>query len=139
MQTLSKEQLLDQNKGLDEFTRSMGISFTCIEPGYACSEMNLSSHLVNPLDSVHGGAIFTLADVTAGVAITAKRSLVTTVDASIHYVNAAFLNKTNYLHAKTREIKCGKKIGVYDVDITDDNSTLIATARMTFYVLPQKA
>lgn len=135
---LTAEALVGNQDCLDEFTKTLGVEFTKLEPGYAEACMHLSKLHINPLGSVHGGAIFTLADVVAGTAMTAKTGLVTTVDSHIHYLNPALLQNTEKLYARTRELKCGKTLAVYEVDITDDRDILIATVALTFYVMPKR-
>ena len=132
---------MDYNK-LKEFRNSapglikeLGLQAVEVSAGYARMEMDIDERHVNPIGSVHGGAIFTLADSAGGTAAMSRGSFVTTVNGSINYLNPAINVKK--LIADTRELKAGKNILVYDVAIRDERGQVIAEARMTYYSLHQ--
>ena len=130
---------MDYNK-LKEFrnnasglTKELGQQVMEVSAGYARVEMDIDERHINPIGSVHGGAIFSLADSAGGVAAMSRGSFVTTVTGSINYLNPAINVKK--LIADTRELKAGKNILVYDVAIWDESGQAIAEAHMTYYSL----
>ena len=130
---------MDYNK-LKEFRNSslglikeLGLQVVEVSAGYARIEMDIDERHVNPIGSVHGGAIFALADSVGGTAAISRGSLVTTAAGSINYLNPAINVKK--LTADTRELKAGKNILVYDVAIRDESGQAIAEASMTYYSL----
>ena len=126
-------KLINYRNGIPGFAKETGIVVTKAGDGYAEGEMRIDAMHGNPIGSVHGGAIFSLADTIGGVAATSKGSYVTTVSGNINYLNPAI--GTSYLKAKTREVKAGKTIMVYDVVMQNDQDQVIAEARMTYYNL----
>ena len=48
------------------FNREVGIVTAAISEGYARVEVEIGPQHVNPIGSVHGGVLFTIADTTAG-------------------------------------------------------------------------
>ncbi len=74
--------------------------------------------------------MFTLADTTAGSAASSHGIQVTTLDSTIHFLRPGM--NTAYLYAEAKEIKHGKRVSVYSVDVTDDKDSLLATATFTF-------
>ncbi len=101
--------------------------------GSARSEMIVKDLYLNPVGSVHGGCIFTLADVTCGAAARTRTPCVTTVDGNIHFLRPAL--NTSRLLGEARELKCGKKLLVYEVSIKDQDGKLIAEGMFTFMAL----
>lgn len=132
---ITKEQLLHNPESLDEYAKYMGIVFTEITPGEAKAVMTLMEPLKNPLGSVHGGALFSMADIVSGVAANATGDKVTTLDSSIQFLSPALFGRTEHLYATATTVKRGKTIHVITVEIRDDNERLIATAQFSFFVM----
>lgn len=83
--------------------------------------------------AVHGGCIFSLADTIGGSAAISYGNSIVTMSGNFHYLSpAAGIDK---LYAIAREIKHGKKISVYDVEIRDDKGKLIAKGTFSYYDL----
>lgn len=132
---LTKEYLLNNEKSLDTYAQNLGIIFREIEPGCAKATMDLKPSVVNPIGSIHGGALFSLADIVSGIAASAGGDKVTTLDSNIQYLAPAFIDKSKTLTAIAKARKSGKTIHVMEVEIFDDNERLIATAQFTFFVM----
>ena len=135
LEEINMEELIENKESLDEFTKNMGIVFTEIHPGEATARMDLTNSVKNPLGGVHGGAIFTLADVVTGIAANATGAKVTTLDSNIQFLAPALFERTKHLYAHATTLKNGKTIHVLNVHITDDNERLIASAQFTFFVM----
>ncbi|MCD8323888.1 MAG: PaaI family thioesterase [Clostridiales bacterium] len=117
------------------FTREVGVNTTDIAEGYARGELELRPEHGNPIGSVHGGVLFTIADTIGGAAATSRGRFVTTVSGNIHYLRPVMGCKK--LIGESREIKIGKNMCVYDVMITDETGREIALATMTYYYLQE--
>lgn len=136
MREMEYNKLKDFRNNIPGFTKEMQMIVTEVADGYARVEMDISAEHGNPIGSVHGGVIFSLADTAGGVAATSKGSFVTTVTGNINYLNPAIDVKK--LIATTKEIKAGKNILVYDVTVRDEKENVIAESRMTYYSLHKK-
>ncbi len=132
---LTKEMIIDNENCLDTFTGEMGIVVRSIEAEQAIADMKVTLYHCNPIGSVHGGALFTLADITAGLVATADGTKSTTLDSNIRFVKAAFVGKTEYVRATATIKKSGKKIRVVEVEITDDKQELLCIATFGFFAL----
>lgn len=132
---LTPELLIDNPKGFDSFTQRMGIVVRSIENNQAIVDMILTPELENPIGSIHGGALFTLADVASGLAAGADGTKVTTLESNMHYLKAAFPGTTEYVRGTATIKKAGKKIRVVEVEITDDKEELLCIATFGFFVL----
>ena len=88
---------------------------------------------MNPIGTVHGGCLFTLAVAVCGIAASSMGGICTTVNSNIQFLNAAFGPK--YLIAEAKPKKLGRKIRSFLIEIRDDRDVLICTVDMVFYSL----
>lgn len=130
------KKMIEHINSLGGFAKDIGIKMISISKGYAKGEINISKSHLNPGESVHGGCIFTLADTVGGAAAWSRGNYVVTTSSNITYLNPAIESKK--LIAIAKEIKFGKKILVYDVDIWDDSDRLIAKVTNSYYNIEKK-
>jgi acyl-CoA thioesterase len=91
--------------------------------GHARAKMTLHPHHLNGLGTVHGGAIFTLADFCFAAACNSHGTMSVALNASITFMKAA---RTGVLVAEAREISKNFKVGSYSIEIKDDAGDLVA-------------
>lgn len=115
------------------FNKAVGVVMTEISEGYAKAEIEIGPQHINPIGSVHGGVLFTIADITAGAAATSRGRYMTTMSSNMNFLRPAINCKK--LYGETREIKLGKQVCVYQVTITDDAAREIAIATVTFHCI----
>ena len=108
------------------------------QKGYCRSKFAIKPQHLNPLGSIHGGYLFTIADTTAGIAsiIMGSESSVTTINGNMQFLNAAL--NCNILYAEATVLKSGKRIVYTDVVIKGEEGTVFAKGSYTFarIVLP---
>ena len=107
----------------DQFAAHSNVELLAAGPGYARARMTLQPSHLNGLGTVHGGAIFTLADFAFAVACNSHGTMAVALDVSIAFMKAA---TTGTLLAEAREISRNFKVGLYIVDIKDDQGDLVA-------------
>lgn len=107
----------------DHYAAHSNIELLTAGPGHATAKMPLSSVHLNALKTVHGGAIFTLADFTFAVACNSHGTMAVALEASMVFMKAA---TTGTLWAEAREISKNFKVGLYLVEIKDDTGDLVA-------------
>ena len=96
-------------------------------------ELELQPDSLNCWGTPHGGALFTMADVAAGMALLTLRQEVTfTVSSSIEYLSAA--PGTGKLTAVGTVEKMGGHMGFSRTDIRDEGGQLIAALRTVMYL-----
>jgi acyl-CoA thioesterase len=118
----SEEDLKRFFKG-DQFAAHSNIELLTAGPGRATAKMTLQPLHLNGLGTVQGGAIFTLADFTFAVACNSHGTMAVALDVSIVFMKAA---TAGTLRAEAREVSKNFKIGLYTVDIKDDQGELVA-------------
>lgn len=107
----------------DRFAESLGIKLLEVSEGGAKTKMEINDEHLNGIGTVHGGALFTLADFTFAVAANSHGRVTVAINANISYMKAV---SQGTLTAEAREISLNPKLATYTIDITDENGELIA-------------
>ena len=105
------------------FASNSGMKLTEVAKGYAKAEMRIDKKHLNIPGSVHGGAIFTLADMAFAAASNAYGNLAVAINADISFVKAAIEGN---LYAEAKETSINPKISTYVVNVTDDSGDTVA-------------
>jgi acyl-CoA thioesterase len=107
----------------DLFAGFVGIELTEAGDGRARARLAISDRHRNGLGLVHGGAIFTLADLAFAAAVNSRGRAAVAIHCSISYLKAA---AGDVLFAEAEEVSCGPKIAAYTIRITDASGETIA-------------
>ena len=107
----------------DLFARHAGIELLEVGSGWAKASMNIEPYHFNGAKTVHGGAIFTLADFAFAVASNSHGTLAMGINTSVSFVKAA---TRGTLYAEARELTRNRKLASYSVMITDDVNDIVA-------------
>jgi acyl-CoA thioesterase len=121
--TLPPMQNLKQYFKGDQFAARSDIELLEVKNGHAKAKMTLHSHHWNGLGTVHGGAIFTLADFAFAAACNSHGTVAVAIDANITFMKAAV---SGTLWAEAREVSKNFKLGSYAVEVKDDQGELVA-------------
>ena len=120
---LEPEQIKEFFKN-DKLAAYLGIELLDVSLGFAVSKMEIKEEHLNGINTVHGGAIFTLADFTFAVAANTHGTVTVAINGNMSFMKAAF--KGGILTATATEVSINPKLGTYTVNVTDDNGDLIA-------------
>ncbi len=107
----------------DLFAGFVGIELIEAGDGRARARLAIGDHHRNGLGLVHGGAIFTLADLAFAAAVNSRGRAAVAIHCSISYLKAA---AGDVLFAEAEEVSCGPKIAAYTIRITDASGEIIA-------------
>ena len=107
----------------DRLAEYLGIELVEVSIGKAVARMEIKEEHLNGINTVHGGAIFTLADFAFAVAANSHGRVTVAINVSISFMKAA-TNGT--LTAIANEISLNPKIATYTVNICDEDGNLIA-------------
>jgi acyl-CoA thioesterase len=111
----------------DAGAKSLGISIARVAPGTAETRMRVETSMVNAHDVCHGGYIFALADTAFAYACNSHNQATVAASASIEFLAPA--HSGDELIARAREVKRGKRSGLYDIDVTNQDERRIALFR----------
>jgi acyl-CoA thioesterase len=107
----------------DLFARHNNIELLEAGEGRALASMKIEPYHINGAGTVHGGAIFTLADFAFAVASNSHGKLAMGINTSVNFVKAAV---SGTLYAEAKEQSLNPKLASYSVMVTDDDKETVA-------------
>ncbi len=115
----------------DLFARHAAIELVEVGNGHAVARMPLEDFHLNAVGTAHGGAIFTLADFAFAAASNSHGSVAMGISVSISYLRAVTVGTT--LTAEATELSRSRRLGTYQVRVTDSSGGLVALFQGTVY------
>lgn len=115
----------------DPAAQMLGIVVEAIGPGFARCRMTVRADMLNGHDTCHGGLTFSLADAAFAYACNAYNRVTVALGAQITFIAPA--RAGDVLIATAREQSRAARTGVYDVEITNADGTLVALFRGNAY------
>lgn len=109
----------------------LGLKMMECRLGYTVCEIPVRDFVINPYGMVHGGVLFTLADMTAGMAIATHNNTAPTIDSEIHFLSPVV--NTEKITAVAREIKHGKTLMVVTSELYNDEGKEVAVGTFTYF------
>ena len=114
----------------DAFARHSGVEMVSYGEGSATARLQVEPHHLNSAGTLHGGVIFTLADVAFSAASNSHGMLAMSIDASISYFRAV---RGGVVTAEAREVAAGSRLATYLIEVRGDSGELIAHFTGTVY------
>jgi acyl-CoA thioesterase len=114
----------------DAFAQSIGVEVSGYGDGRATARLTIEPRHLNSGGTLHGGAIFSLADAAFAAASNSHGTLAVSIDVSISYFTAV---RAGVVTAEAREMARNHKLATYLIDVTDDSGALVAHFRGTVY------
>ena len=113
----------------------IGFRLLSFADGESRFEMDAGRRHHNPMGTVHGGILCTLADSAMGMAFATtlgEGETFTTLEVKINFLRPVFEEK---LSAKAKVVHRGRSVGLVECDITEEDGKLVARAVSTCSVL----
>ncbi|HOT02805.1 MAG TPA: hotdog fold thioesterase [Methanolinea sp.] len=107
----------------DTYARHTGIELLDVGPGRARVRMVIGKVHANSHGTVHGGAIYTLADAAFALASNSYGIPAAAINATIAYMKSA---RSGTLYAEATEFSKNPKLATYTVEVTDESGEKIA-------------
>lgn len=108
----------------DKFANKIGIELLEVSEGHAKAKMKINEIHLNAVNTVHGGAIFTLADYTFAIAANTHGNIAVALNVTISFLKAV---SSGTLFAEAQEVSINPKIATYNIRVLNENNELIAT------------
>ena len=115
----------------DALSREMGIQVSKVSPEGAEAEMYITDKQKNYMGMLHGGALFTIADVVAGLCVSYYGEQCVTLSSNLNYLKAVTSGK---IIARSSLSRRGRKICVCEIRIYSEEEMLICTGTFTMYM-----
>ena len=107
----------------DKFASHVGVKLLEASEGGAKAKMEIEKHHLNGVNTVHGAAIFTLADLVFAVASNSHGTIAMGINVSISYLKAI---SEGILYAEAKEVSKNPKLATYQVQVTDADGDIVA-------------
>ncbi len=132
------------NPGLDALNNfnkntlvsNLGIEFTEIGEDYIIARMPVDQRTFQPLGLLHGGASVVLSESIGSMAswmiLGDPKKSVVGIEVNANHLKSV---KEGFVYGRTKPIKVGKKLHIWQTEIFDDNTDLICISRLTVMVL----
>ncbi|MCC6095087.1 MAG: PaaI family thioesterase [Eubacterium sp.] len=134
-QTISREKMLrclEYRQKHNNFGSLLGIEILDFGEGYAKAVMPVRPEFLNPLGTVHGGCLYSLADTVGGNASATFGYITPTVSGDLHFLRPA--KGMDRIYGVAKMIKHGRSLGVYRVTLYGpDEETELATGTFTYF------
>lgn len=115
------------------YMQDLKIEMLEIERGYVKGRLQVTDRVLNPYGSVHGGCLYSLADITAGLAACTYGVYASTIDGHMEYILPAI--DTAYIICEAKEIRQGMHVSQYEAFLYDDKEQLVDKAVFSFYMM----
>jgi len=114
----------------DAFARNLGIDVSEAADGGAVGTMTLRPEHMNSAGTVHGGALYALADAVFAAASNSHGTLAMAIEVSMSYMKTA---RKGTLRAEATEISINPKLATYLIPVKDEKGEQVALFKGTVY------
>jgi acyl-CoA thioesterase len=127
---MTDEEKINKLNRRSEFNLHNNIFITAVGDGTGMVETELTNNSMNPMGSAHGGLVYALCDVAAGVAAMGPNAGGVTQSGSLYYLRPAVGKK---LRAVGTVIKKGRTVSLVQTDVFDDANALVARGEFEYF------
>lgn len=120
----------------DRFAALTGIELLEAAEGYAKATLLLDERHLNANGVAQGGVLFTLADFVTGVASNSHGEMAVSINGHVTFLKGSLPG--DVLTAVAQERFLHKRLGNYQVNVTNQAGDLVATLETTVYRKEQK-
>lgn len=128
---MTKKELLLNIMEENEYIHCLGIEMQVLEEGYGLARMPFRDSLTNSYKMLHGGSLYSLADIVAGIVGCMGGQYVMTVSGSMNFMAPAI--NTGYIYCEAKEVRRGEHLVIFDVKLTDDDGKILDNGSFTFF------
>lgn len=102
-----------------------------VSPGHAKLSYEITPEALNLYGNLHGGCLFSLCDMAAGISTYAYEISNVTQNGTIHFIKGI---STGTILIESNNVHKGKKTAVNQVTITAEDGTLLVTGTFTMFL-----
>ena len=120
-------------------TSTIGIEITDIGDDFICGKMPVDERTTQPFGLLHGGASVALAEtfgsIGGGIKVYSNNETVVGIEINANHLKSV---RDGWVYGKATPIRIGKKIQVWNIEITNEDDDLICVSRLTLAVISKK-
>lgn len=125
-------KIVDKMYENDAFSKWLGIKRIEDGAGKSVLQMTVRKEMLNGFDIVHGGITYSLADSALAFASNGYGRKAVSVETSISHTQTC--KEGDVLTTHTEEMSLSKKIGIYQITITNQHNKTVALFKGTVYI-----
>ena len=128
------EQLRDKMTKVlieDDFSRHLGIEILEFEEKFIKARIPFKENVKNNYGSVHGGVLYSFADILGGCVACMSGKFCTTVEGNMNYLEPAV--SKDYIYCEAKRVRGGNHLIVVKVKIRNDSGKRLDDGSFTFY------
>src|SRR5581483_5821700 len=125
------EKVVDTMYTNDWFSQWLGIERITVNPGHCVLRMKIRKEMLNGFAIAHGGITYSLADSALAFASNSHGRKSVSIETSISHLES--LKEGDVITAEAEEINVSNKIGVYHINITNQEGKKVALFKGTVY------
>lgn len=129
--TLSPKEIVSKMFENDEFSQWLGIKINHVSLGSCQIEMTVREDMTNGFKIAHGGISYSLADSAFAFASNSRGLHAVSIETSISHVKAIHVG--DILKAHATELNLSSKLGVYSIEVTNQDNDSVALFKGTVY------
>ena len=130
------ERVRDTMFATDRCAHAMGMEVTAVSPGHASVAMTVREDMLNGFGICQGGLIATLADMAFAYACNSYNELTVASGFDVDLLGPA--KPGDRLTASGRVVSQGSRMGVYDIEVSNQSGERIAVFRGRSYRMKGK-
>jgi len=115
----------------DKMSQWLGIDVLSHNPGTVSVRMTVRDEMVNGFKVAHGGITYSLADSALAFSANSHGLRSMSIETSISHTKMVKVG--DVLTVKTKELSLSRKIGVYEMDVFNQDNDLVAHFKGTVY------
>ncbi len=128
---LSPKEIVNKMLTNDEMSLWLGIELISVELGQVSIQMSVRKEMTNGFGIAHGGITYSLSDSCLAFSANTYGIHSVSIETSISHLKP--VNVGDVLTAKSKEISLTKRVGVYQIDVFNQNNHLVSTLKGTMY------
>lgn len=128
---MDKQEIIKAVNSRSFYNKHNGITLVDIEEDYCIVEGKLRDEAMNPWGMAHGGFVYSLCDVAAGVIVNKQEHRCVTLSGNLQYLRPSV---GKYLRAVAKPIKLGKTIATVQTDVYNDEGIHTASGIFQLFI-----
>lgn len=133
---MTKEEMLKAVNSRSAFNMHNGIKVTDFGADFCVVEAEIRPESQNPWGMAHGGFVYSLCDVAAGVAVAASGRRGITLSSNMYFLHRS---EGSTLRCEAKIVKPGSKVVVLDTCVYDDAGEMTARGIFEVYIVKEES
>lgn len=128
---LKGAEVVERMMSQDAFSQWLGISVLECAEGMCKLQMTVNGHMTNGFGVAHGGITYALADSALAFASNSHGLQSMSIETAISHTRP--VNEGDILQAVARELHLGRKTGIYEVVVQNQEGKVVALFKGTVF------